>query len=658
MRADTLLIVTDIALTAAAYLFAMLVRFDGTVPGDRWPGFLSFLPIAVVVTIAADASCGLYRQLWRHASIVEARRILLAGFASGTVLLLVHAVLIATSNILVPFSVVIAGAGLSLAFAGALRFQSRLMAFRRQDSGSQARRVAIVGAGRAGAALVRDMLAEPHGGFRPVVMFDDDLRKQGRFCHGVPVAGPIADLVSKAADFAVDQLVLTIHQCPPGLAGRVAELADVAGVPIRILPPPAERIRADVTMRDVRDLRIDDLLDRDPVVTDLGAVKEMIGGRVVLITGAGGSIGAEIARQVSAFAPARLLLLDHDETHLHDVCSTLRFPARQLLVDVRDGDQLRRLLALASPDLVFHAAAHKHVPVLEQHPCEAAGTNVVGTANVVRACQRSGVPRLVLISTDKAVRPRSVMGASKRVAEHLVLGANPTGGRYCAVRFGNVLGSRGSVVPTFLRQVAAGGPVTVTDARMTRFFMSVAEAVQLVLNAAALADGGEIFMLEMGSPVRIIDLAQRVIRLAGWRSGTDIEVRVTGIRPGEKVHEELRTPEEVPEPTFHPKIVRLRPALLPSAMLRAALAGLRVDVAVGDEAAVRDRLFRLAAGPAAATPPAVPVHDDGVVIEIAERDPGTAAAGGAAVTGQAAVAAERCKAPQHQEHPTWTSSIT
>jgi FlaA1/EpsC-like NDP-sugar epimerase len=353
----------------------------------------------------------------------------------------------------------------------------------------------------------------------------------------------------------------------------------------------------------MRDLEIEDLLGREEVRTDLEAVRSLVSGRRVLVTGAGGSIGSEIALQVAALEPAELLLLDHDETHLYDVVQALDNrpgPAADeyvttLLADIRERQLVLRLLRDHRPDVVFHAAAHKHVPMLEAHPAEAVRTNVLGTANLLDACRAVDVPNFVFISTDKAVRPSSVMGASKHLAEQLVLASGrEVGGAYCAVRFGNVLGSRGSVIPTFMRQIRAGGPVTVTDARMTRFFMSTREAVQLVLQAAAMAQRGEVFMLEMGEPVEILDLAKRMIRMAGRRVGEDIEVRVIGARPGEKIEEQLWLPDEAPEPTRHPAVVRLHPRLAPDQTLDRAKTVLSRLAEAGEDERVRSALFEIA----------------------------------------------------------------
>lgn len=588
MRGDLPLALLDAVLIVAALGGVLTLRYDGVVPAAAWARFEAAALVALGVTITANRLWGLYGQIWRHASVHEARRIALAG---GTVMVTLTTVF-AVGPRLLPLSVVILGSGLYTMLAGAVRFQSRLFALnRRHEDEQQGLRVAVLGAGESGAMLVRDMLRTPKAGLMPVAMLDDDQHKQGRSCMGVRVVGPLADLPRVVDELGVHQVVLAIAGPSGSLVRRAAALADEAGVPLRVLPDVGEIVNGQVTVRDLRDLRIEDLLGREQIQTDLDAVRGLLHGRRVLITGAGGSIGSEIARQVAACDPAEVFVLDHDETHLHDLCSELPPTATQVLADIRERDAVFRVFRRCRPDVVFHAAAHKHVPLLEAHPIEAVRTNVVGTANVVAAAAAVGVDRLVFISTDKAVRPSSVMGASKRLGEDIVLGCRPEDARYCAVRFGNVLGSRGSVTPTFLRQISSGGPVTITDARMTRFFMSIPEAVQLVLQAATMADGGEVFILEMGEPVRIIDLAQRMIRLAGRRVGTDVEIRVTGVRPGEKLVEELHTEDERLLRTAHPSIGQLLPATADRHAVDHVIVRLTALSDQGADDAVRRALF-------------------------------------------------------------------
>ena len=444
----------------------------------------------------------------------------------------------------VPLSVVVTGAVMATFLMGLLRFQSRLFSYRRSTD-HPGLGVVVIGAGDAGAALVSDMLHSPRAGFRPVAVLDEDHNRHGRSFMGIPVAGNIADLPTVVERTGANLAVFAMTNAPQETVRRAAAAAEEADVALKIVPGISSAMNGGISLRDIRDVQIEDLLGREEVVTDLDAVRAILTGRRVLITGAGGSIGSEISRQVYACDPERLILLDHDETHLHDVAGELRDDkVVQVLADIRNRRQMHAVFNEHRPHVVFHAAAHKHVPLLEAHPTEAVMTNVVGTSNVLDAANDVGVERLVAISTDKAVYPSSVMGASKRIAEQLVIARTPPGAAYCAVRFGNVLGSRGSVVPTFMRQIEAGGPVTVTDPRMTRYFMSIEEAVQLVLQASALAEpgsGGEVFMLDMGEPVLILDLAERMIRLSGRQPGRDIEIEITGVRPGEKLAEELVT---------------------------------------------------------------------------------------------------------------------
>jgi FlaA1/EpsC-like NDP-sugar epimerase len=589
LRADLLFGSLDAVLYTAAFAGLMLLRFDGRVPEDYWRQFGRFLPFALALCLGGQWAWGIYEQLWRHASVHEARRLLVAG---GTNLVVV----VATNELLdrpVPLSVAVLGTFVGTFLVGASRFQSRLVAASRRAAGGL--RVIVIGAGDAGAALVHDMLRSPKLGLVPVAFLDEDPSHHGRASMGVPVEGGIDDLEQVAADLGAHQVVFAVTSAAPELVRRAAYAAERAGLPIRIVPGVASLMRGQPTVHDLRELRIEDLIGRSQVSTDLDAVRAVLSGRRVLITGAGGSIGSEIARQVLSCGPARLVLLDHDETHLHDVASSLPGAAVvEALADIRDQAALADVFDRERPHVVFHAAAHKHVPLLERHPCEAVATNVLGTANTVQAAVDAGVERFVFISTDKAVEPVNVMGASKWVGEQVVLTTAPPATAYCAVRFGNVLGSRGSVVPTFARQIEAGGPVTVTDERMTRFFMSIEEAVQLVLQAAALAQGGEVFVLDMGEPVRIIDLAQRMIRLSGRRVGDDVSIEVVGPRPGEKLTETLWAPGEAPEGTAHPSILCLRPATVARDRLDAELMSFGHLVSERRANDVLGRLFALA----------------------------------------------------------------
>lgn len=565
MRTALPLVVSDALLTVAAWAGATLLRFDGAVPPPAWWRLLEFLPVVVVATIAAYTAVGLYSGVLRFASVPEARQIL----AAQTGVLAVLLPMVVLTGRPVPLSVPIMATVLSCGLAGAARFWTRLLRWRDVRGDDRAHeRILVLGAGEVGAALVKDIQRQHSA--RVVGFLDDDARLLGLRVMGVRVLGRIEQLAEVVDETAATRAVLAISAPDAALVRRLADQCGRIGIGLSIVPASSELLGRKVSLQDVRDIDIADLLGRMQVDTDLGAVLDLVRGRRVLVTGGGGSIGSELARQLSTFDPASLTLVDHDETHLFDAVAPLPPSVRQRLADIRDRGSVLAVFREESPEIVFHAAALKHVPILESHPVEAVHTNVVGTRNVAEAAEEVGVERFVFISTDKAVRPSSVMGSTKLVGEHLALGRSG-GMTTCAVRFGNVLGSRGSVVPTFVRQIREGGPVTITDPRMTRYFMSIPEAVRLVLHAAALSRGGEIFMLDMGEPVRIIDLARRMILLSGQRPGTDVEIRVTEIRPGEKLAEELRAPDELQSATPHPSIVRLDPVHVPLGVLQSAV---------------------------------------------------------------------------------------
>ncbi|MDQ3956732.1 MAG: polysaccharide biosynthesis protein [Actinomycetota bacterium] len=592
LRRDSVLVLFDLGVTIVAYLTVLVLRFDGNVPGRFWGSFWTFLPALAGIHILTNYLFGLYTQMWRYASVQEAQRVVFAGGAAAGANLLFEAV----TGAPLPFSVILLGAAFSLMGYGAIRFQSRLFSFRRNSRREERSRILLVGAGEAGVMVLKDILRSDDLG-EPVAFVDDDPRKIGLAIHGVPVLGGCNAIPALVRRLAIDQVFLTIPSATSEIVGEVAAYCDEATVALRVLPSMNETLGGRVTGRDLREIRIEDLLGRQQVETDLASVASMMTGRRVLVTGAGGSIGSEIARQVLSFAPASLILLDHDETHLHDIVGELgEAPeVETVLADIRDQKRILSVFLRHRPEVVFHAAAHKHVPVLEEHPQEAVLTNIIGTANLADAAAATNVDRFVMISTDKAVNPISVMGASKWFAEQIVRSFEGTNSTFCAVRFGNVLGSRGSVIPTFLRQIQQGGPVTVTDENMVRYFMSIPEAVQLVLNAAALSEGGEVFTLDMGEPVRIVDLATKLIRLSGKTPGKDIEIQISGMRPGEKLVEDIVNPDEESVPSSHPSIVVSRPVVPNAGLLRRALRELEELSHQGRNAEISRRIKSMAA---------------------------------------------------------------
>jgi FlaA1/EpsC-like NDP-sugar epimerase len=509
---------------------------------------------------------------------------------------------------------------LALLVTGAPRFAVRLSAQyarRRPEprhvATDQPQRVLVVGAGIAGTVVVREMLNNPSLGMEVIGWVDDDPRKRSAWIAGLPVLGNRRAIPQLVADYAIDLVVIAIPGAPGREVRDIVTYCERVGVPTKTIPGLYEMLGGTVSVNQLRDVQIEDLLRREPVQTDTEAVRRLIVGKRVLVTGGGGSIGSEICRQILRFEPSDLIVLGHGENSIFDSCAqldqqltamtraqgtTLQTAPRvhPVIADIRSPDRIPAVFEHYRPQIVFHAAAHKHVPLMEINPTEAISNNVLGTRNLLDAATLAGVERFVMISTDKAVRPRSVMGASKRVAELLVhQTAWEIGKPYVAVRFGNVLGSRGSVLQTFKRQIAAGGPVTITHPDMKRYFMTIPEAVLLVLQAAVLGKGGEVFMLDMGEPVKIVNLAQDLIELSGLDVGQDIEIVFTGMRPGEKLHEELFIPGESYRRTEHQKIFVIESAtgtVLPS-QLNQELAQLEDATYTNNIAELMDTLLRL-----------------------------------------------------------------
>ena len=595
IRGDYPLVLIDVVLVLFTYLLLFAMRFDFNVPAHYWDEFRFFLPVACVISIGSMAAWGCYGRTWRHASIDEAVRLLSAGACTGVIL--VGSFMWGKER--VPLTVLVAGPILATFLFGMVRFQQRLFAFRRSSYSTTGVRVAVVGAGTNGAAALREMQQSPMLGLVPVVAVDDDPALRNRSIHGVPIAGRVDELPQIVAQHEIHLILLAMPSAPRRVVQQVADTAEAASVPVRVLRESSSWVHGMPRLREMSDLNIEDLLGREQVSIDLEPVRKLLHGRRVMVTGGGGWIGSEIARQVAAFGPERLVLLDHDETHLHDTVYGLQGIAEPevVLADIRDASVIDAVFRRVRPDIVFHAAAHKHVPVLEDFACEAVRTNVFGTLNVLNACALVDVSQLVCISTDKAATPSSVMGASKWLAEQIVLERSLHDG-YRSVRFGNVLGSRGSVIPTFRKQIASGGPVTVTDPRMTRYFMSTDEAVRLVLLGAALGGDHQILALEMGEQINIYALAERMIRLCGLRPHDDIEIKVTGLRPGEKLSEALVGPAESSAPSYGDLLHNIEPVALGPERLSNALEELE-QIAVNDDH-VRARAALLAlARPAA-----------------------------------------------------------
>lgn len=569
----------DLMMIPIAWLGAYWLRFNlESFPGTYWHQALLLLPAVMLVQGAMFWYFGLYRGVWRFASIPDLMRILKAVLAG----LLVAAAVVFLFNRLegVPRSVFLLDGILLLFLLGGPRLAYRWFKDRHLYSGD-GKRALIVGAGRAGEMLVRDMLRDVSSSYRPVAFVDDDRRKVGKDIHGLPVAGSCDDIPRVVRDDAIDLIVIALPSATTRQIRRVVELCEKSGCPFRTLPRLQDIVSGRASIRDLRDVRIEDLLGREPVELDWAAIGAGSRARAILVTGGGGSIGAELCRQIASLAPARLVVFERSEFNLYSIEQELRgaFPALELhavLGDACDPVAVEEAFRRYRPHSVFHAAAYKHVPMLEGQLRQAVVNNVLGTLVVASAAERSGCESFVLISSDKAVNPANVMGATKRVAEIVCQDlARRSKTRFVTVRFGNVLGSSGSVVPIFQQQVARGGPVTVTHPEVTRYFMTIPEASQLILQASVIGKGGEIFVLNMGEPIKISYLAEQLIRLSGKRPGEDIEIVYTGLRPGEKLFEELFHDAEQLGKTSHPKILLANCREIERQLVRDTLTALR-----------------------------------------------------------------------------------
>jgi FlaA1/EpsC-like NDP-sugar epimerase len=587
-------------LVAAAYWLSFYFRFDGDVPGRYERLFAATVGIVMALKLVVFVAMRFYTKWWRFTSLRDLQAIVLACAVSS---LLVTALLSQwrpDDLVPVPRGVLVFDLVLTLTLIGGVRFVVRSVIERppRAELVSKGgREVLICGAGDAGNTLLREMKRNRALGYTPIGLIDDDPRKKRLRVQGTRVRGTRADLPRVLREVHVDEVIIAMPSAPGRVRQEIVEACRDAGVPCATLPGLPELITGEVTVSLLREVRVEDVLGRAPVEIDFARVARYLNGRSVLVTGAGGSIGRELCRQVAAIGARRLVMVDHSENNLFEIDLELRERGHAglllpVIADCKDVSAMQRVFDSERPEIVFHAAAYKHVPMMELNPLQAVANNALATSVLADVSERFGVERFCLISTDKAVEPKTVMGASKALAERVV---EARGGlartRFAAVRFGNVLGSSGSVLPIFRRQIAEGGPVTVTHPEMTRFFMTIPEAVQLVIEANGIAEGGDIFVLDMGEPVRIMDLARRMIELSGHEPTTDIGIEVVGIRPGEKLHEELFNVDEEVRPTRYGKIMRAtRPPLDPRA-LRAGLEELGRRVAAGRPESVAEALW-------------------------------------------------------------------
>jgi FlaA1/EpsC-like NDP-sugar epimerase len=561
----------DLTLLPTAAVLAFALRLDASGMQNWTASILVWIVLSVPIRLLVFYWFGLYRQFWRYASVDELVLVALAT-AVGEIIAaaLLFAIVIPLSGInLFPRSVPLIDGLLTLLVVGGPRFATRRAEQKRErerrwGSWEPEKPVLVMGAGSAGALIVKEMRSNPQLGLEPVGFVDDDSAKHGVRIAGVPVLGSRSDIPDLVQKHGIAEVIIAMPTAPGSAIREILAICSQAGIAARTIPGLYDILSGRVSVSELRNVDIEDLLRRDPVQTDVTAVRKMLHGCRVIVTGAGGSIGSELCRQIARCDPESLILLGHGENSIFSITNELRWQwpqlaVEQVIADVRDLDRLRQVFDCFQPDTIFHAAAHKHVPLMETNVADAVTNNVKGTINLLRMAGAYGTQRFVFISTDKAVNPSSVMGATKRVAELLVqASASQLSLPFVSVRFGNVLGSSGSVVPIFREQIARGGPVTITHPEVRRYFMTIPEAVQLVLQAASLGQGGEVFVLDMGAPIRIEDLARDLIELSGLELGRDLDIVYTGLRPGEKLFEELTATGESYTSTRHDKIVRMR----------------------------------------------------------------------------------------------------
>ena len=551
-------ILADLAVVMCSYFAALWIRFDmqfGKIPDEYFKTYLRIMPVWCVITIVVFFLFKLYHSIWTYVSIDEA----FVMIKAYSVLVCCYILSKYIMEIDMPRSFYFFGIFIAFVLHVFVRFAYRLMHFlhTRYSKISEYRtgdveNVMIIGGGSAGSVMIRELNSDKHLNQRPVCIIDDNAGKVGRELYGVPIVGGRADIVEKAAEYDVGSIILAMPTASPQDRKEILDICKETGAKVRALPGVYQLANGDVSISRLKDVELTDLLGRDPIEIDNDEVFKMLKGKTILVTGGGGSIGSELCRQIAAHQPKQLIIFDVYENNAYAIQQELirKYQGKLNLVtligSVRNTHRINSVMNKYKPDIVFHAAAHKHVPLMEDSPCEAIKNNVMGTYKTAQAAAAAGVKTFVLISTDKAVNPTNLMGASKRICEMVIqmMNRKVSTTNFVAVRFGNVLGSNGSVVPLFQQQIAEGGPVTVTHKDIIRYFMTIPEAVSLVLQASQYARGGEIFVLDMGDPVKIDDMARNLIKLSGYTPDVDIKIEYTGLRPGEKLFEEKLMDEE------------------------------------------------------------------------------------------------------------------
>lgn len=577
-------VVADVFFIAISVWLAFWLRFDGQIPNYYYPFILRMIALAVIFTVPVFYFQKLYSFSWSYVSASEAFSI----FIGVTISFLFLAITLYVSKYFphfanFPRSIILISYILTLVFCGGLRFVKRIyLRFTGRGKFEEKKRTLIVGAGDAGEQILRSILVSKNNLYHPAGFVDDNPMKQGVVIHGVKVLGKISDIKNVIKDFKIHQMIVALPSAGSQIIRNAVEAGKKSGIrKIKIMPPLSEIIRGGISLKNLRDVDVEDLLGRKQIIAGVREIENYIKNKTILVTGAAGSIGSELSRQIARFFPEKLVLLDQDETGIFNIANELKekYPdvkTVSLVADITDKNKIDNIMEYFLPKIVFHAAAYKHVPLMENQPDEAVKNNIFGTDNLADSCMKNSVEKFIFVSTDKAVNPTSVMGQTKRVAEMVCQSANQKNStKFISVRFGNVLNSRGSVIPIFKEQIRRGGPVEVTDPEMKRYFMLISEACLLVMQAGAMGKGGEVFVLDMGKPVKILDLAKDMIRLSGFEPDRDIAIVFTGIRPGEKLFEEILSAEEGAAATQNQKIFQANLSSIDTVILEGKISELK-----------------------------------------------------------------------------------
>ena len=592
------LYIVDILAINAAFYIALYLRFEGNIDPQYLKVYLNNMIYLTLIKVAVFSYFKLYKSLWKYASIEEFLQVIVAAVVSNTGVLSYLFI----KQTPLPRSVYIIVTMIDIFLIGGIRISYRMLRLLTESElrlSKHSKRVMIIGAGDAGAMIIRELKNHRQLNSIPVAVIDDDIKKEGTRINGVPILGQRYDIMSVAIKKKIDEIIIAIPSASQKEIREIVNECKRTKAKVRIVPGMYELIGGEITIQQVRDVQIEDLLGRDEVKLNTNEISDYIMGKKVLVTGGGGSIGSELCRQIVKYHPSELIVLDIYENNAYDLQNELKrkyehINLKVIIASVRDKERIDQVIRDVRPHIIFHAAAHKHVPLMEDNPREAIKNNVFGTLHLVQAADQYEVQRFVMISTDKAVNPTNIMGATKRLCEMIIQSMDKQSKtEFVAVRFGNVLGSNGSVIPLFKTQIAQGGPVTVTHPEIIRYFMTIPEAAQLVLQAGGMAAGGEIFVLDMGEPVKILNLAEDLIKLSGLEPYEDIEIQFTGLRPGEKLFEELLLDEEGMKNTKHQKIFIGKPLSIDYKLLLNNLQILKDMIHTGSDQEIKNYVAKI-----------------------------------------------------------------